>query len=328
MPRVVVEHVESLLLDLYRWAREESPADFQRHAMERLKPLLRFQSAIWGAGRLTYPGIAPARLHLHEVDPQAAVEWRQLNRHDKVIPVAAASLGRSNRFHAPSLFASKTERDMRDYAQRWRRQSYMVAGFVDPRPSWLGWVSLYRPNPDDLFSDAEHVLCERLMPHFEQARQVNQVCSLQRCLLHVEEAWGARAVADGDGSYLFAEPAFLQLLQREWRQADDLTLPGPLAAAANVSAELYMGRHIVLAISPAGGLRVLQGRRRTPLDDLSPRRRSAAILFARGFSHKQIAQRLGLSPATVRSHLAAAYLDLGVRSKPELMALAGPGSWA
>jgi DNA-binding CsgD family transcriptional regulator len=42
------------------------------------------------------------------------------------------------------------------------------------------------------------------------------------------------------------------------------------------------------------------------------------MMYAAGHSYKAIALRTGLSPATVRTYLRDAYLQLGVRNKVEL----------
>jgi pimeloyl-ACP methyl ester carboxylesterase/DNA-binding CsgD family transcriptional regulator len=62
-------------------------------------------------------------------------------------------------------------------------------------------------------------------------------------------------------------------------------------------------------------------RRRTALgvDALSRREREVALLASRGQTAPEIAERLFLSKRTVESHLAAAYLKLGVESKVELI---------
>jgi DNA-binding NarL/FixJ family response regulator len=58
-------------------------------------------------------------------------------------------------------------------------------------------------------------------------------------------------------------------------------------------------------------------------DSLAPRERAVAVLYASGHSYKMIARRLDLSPATVRTYLRDAYLQLGVRNKIELGKLLG-----
>jgi len=53
-------------------------------------------------------------------------------------------------------------------------------------------------------------------------------------------------------------------------------------------------------------------------DPLSSREREVATAYATGQSYKEIARGLGLSPATVRTHLRTVYRKLGVTSKIEL----------
>ena len=105
-----------------------------------IKPLLKFQSAIWGSGRLTNPGIQPHRVHLNEIDPDGLIAWKQINRQDKVIPIAAANRGRKIQFHAPTLFSSREDAVMRDCAERYGRQNYLITAFERETPSVMGWI--------------------------------------------------------------------------------------------------------------------------------------------------------------------------------------------
>lgn len=51
---------------------------------------------------------------------------------------------------------------------------------------------------------------------------------------------------------------------------------------------------------------------------LSPRERSVAVLYGQGLTYKEVARRLGISPATVRHHLRQAYAKLGIQDKAEI----------
>jgi DNA-binding NarL/FixJ family response regulator len=53
---------------------------------------------------------------------------------------------------------------------------------------------------------------------------------------------------------------------------------------------------------------------------LTPRRRQVANLACRGFSNRQIAQKLGLTEGTVKIHMHAIYEKLDVHSRDELTA--------
>ena len=55
-----------------------------------------------------------------------------------------------------------------------------------------------------------------------------------------------------------------------------------------------------------------------PFFELSPRQREVAGYVASGFSAPEVAEKLGISPATVRVHLRAIYDILGIASRAEL----------
>jgi DNA-binding NarL/FixJ family response regulator len=56
------------------------------------------------------------------------------------------------------------------------------------------------------------------------------------------------------------------------------------------------------------------------LDSLTRRERDVAILLARGLSNRQIADKLVISPATVRVHVEHIFVKLGVHSRTQLAA--------
>ena len=58
-----------------------------------------------------------------------------------------------------------------------------------------------------------------------------------------------------------------------------------------------------------------------PLDRLTERQRDVAELVAQGLSNEEIAERLFLSPATIKSHLTAVMRRLEVRSRTQLAIL-------
>lgn len=62
-------------------------------------------------------------------------------------------------------------------------------------------------------------------------------------------------------------------------------------------------------------------RQMSPADRLTSRERQIAGEIANGFTHKEIARMLGLSPATVRNHTQTILMKLDVRSKASLSKL-------
>ncbi len=77
-------------------------------------------------------------------------------------------------------------------------------------------------------------------------------------------------------------------------------------------------------VAVAHGLAVLPGRSPAPLRDVRPaplseRERDVLELVAIGLPTKSIARRLGLSPNTVKHHIAAIFRKLGARTRAEAL---------
>lgn len=65
----------------------------------------------------------------------------------------------------------------------------------------------------------------------------------------------------------------------------------------------------------------MQAREKRAADELTPRELQIARLASRGLSYKQVAARLAISAATVRTHLSAIYDKLAVRKQAEMVSI-------
>jgi len=315
-----------VLLLLYRAAREMPAAGFPEYALRLIKPLLQFESAIWGSGTTDGQSVKVGTAHLHSVDPTAITEWAQINRRDKVIPISIPRPHQTIQFHAATLFANREDSVMRDYSTRFGRESYLITSQPDELPESVHWISLYRPNPDAHFSEQERFTCESLMPHFYEALRINRlVARLDPKIAQQGNVQPAIAVADHDGRIHFAQDRFLRLMQTEWKQFDGSFLPNDLMRSlSNASNGKFKGDRLLCTTRRSSDMLLVEIRQRTLLDALPPKRAEIAWLFSAGHSYKEIARRLAIAPSTVRNQLRAAYLELGICSKGQLLAAAHP----
>src|SRR5262249_40332529 len=127
----------------------------------------------------------------------------------------------------------------------------------------------------------------------------------------------SHAIADQCGTLHRTEPHFLKLMRTEWPQWHGPHLPVELQGALR-SRGRYCGRATTIHHTPVRGLTLLEIRMRSALESLTPRELAVAAAFGEGQSHKTIAARFGLSPATVRHYLRTVYAKTNVSNKAEL----------
>jgi DNA-binding CsgD family transcriptional regulator len=313
----------AVLLSLYQAAREESPGAFEKKAIGLLGESLRFDSAIWGAGRLKSSGaVTPHVVHLHEQPEEALAAWTKLNANDPVAALVMRTPGIPVRFHAPTLFSHKGSAPMREYARRYGRQSYMVGGlWHGVQPGMMVWLSLYRTNADAHFNDQEQAECGRLMPHLHEAQKINRRIHMMSGQL--EEL----AIADHWGFLHTPWASIESLLKAEWSHVESGQLPQQLVLALTRSrSRCYFGRPVDVHARIEGGVMFLRFCPHRSLQGISGRERQIAEQISRGLSAKEVGQATHISPETVRVHLRNIYRKLGVRNQAELSYLMGKSS--
>jgi DNA-binding NarL/FixJ family response regulator len=87
------------------------------------------------------------------------------------------------------------------------------------------------------------------------------------------------------------------------------------------TSQLPDGKHSLYGRADDSGGWLLRIRSSGPLDRLTQRELQVAERFARGVSHKGIAEELQLTPATARNHLRHLYEKLEIHDRDALVAL-------
>jgi DNA-binding CsgD family transcriptional regulator len=304
----------TLLLRLYRLSQELPIQLFQDAALAQIKQVLPFDASMWGTATATPDGIDIHTVHLHQKSPEMLAEYALVKHLDSA---AASVLGQSHvtrAFHSESWFSGAGNRDMRAFLHRFQQKNVLIAADSNPYTQFVHWVSLYRADEDAHCVEADRQLLSQLAPHVMQALALNRVMHLGQ-LGDADKAMSpyGSAIADARGVLYHADPQFRGLAQAEWSDWRGPTLPMALIASLVASGqERFVGQTLVVRRYFEHGLLFLKARSRCPADQLNLREWTIARRIAKGESHKEIAQALNRSPATVRNQIQTIYEKLQV----------------
>lgn len=311
----MLDQVSRAILQLYRISRDCRPTEFQDAAFEIVKSVVSFDSGMWVTGIVVPEGDDAVihTLHLHNQSMQMIADWRRTMERtsftQKVIRAAGETLGVSvSEEFGPSLA---------EHARRYNVAHILATATVDAATSLNEIISLWRADAARPFTGDERLMQQALVPHLTESWRINRMGHLAGASQSACSG-AACAAVDGRGVLHLAEPAFTRRLLDEWPGWHGPRVPDALTCAIATDGGEYVGEKIVVRVSRLHDQYLLRCRSKSPIDALGTRKREVARYFSQGYSHKEIAHLLGLSPATVRNYLSAIYSVLKIRSKAEL----------
>ena len=307
------------LLRLSEQAQQAPPQDLLHEAMQTLRGLVPFDSAWWGEVSAGDVQVAP-RNWLHGsigLSRTFAEEWNALAAVDSFGQQSMRQLGVVIR-ERDVVGLWPEDPQVTAFSQRHGLYHCMALTAELPHSGLMFFVSIYRPMSRPEFSDGETVLFGEFVMHLLQQWHYR----LQRLQSDTPgRPWDSFALAKPSGELLFAGLRLSLALGEASPGWNGTHLPPVVAQAlAGAPCTLSLGKACRLRLEPCGPLVAVSLASRQHKPALAPRELSAAMLYAQGRSHKDIAATLGLTPATVRTYLRTAYAALGVSNKLELVA--------
>ena len=175
------------------------------------------------------------------------------------------------------------------------------------------FLALSRHDDHCGFSEDERRLKELLMPHLNATLDINRMSELRRLHAQGHAERHPMAVIDRLGAIHHAEPAFIEELKQQWPRWWGPRIPDPVLQVLTAGGDSHAASKLMVRWSWVSDLALIE------VSPLSHREREVAVRYAAGASYKEVAQGLGLAPATVRHHLRAVYEKVGVTNKATLV---------
>ncbi len=311
--------VSQLLLRLYRASRQLPMQDFQRCTLEELRPFIPFDTVWWAMVTQLDNG----EQHVHDSYivgiPEDSADLLNSSLRDNVIAQTCSfSPGVSFSFSPEQISQSEQTAKL---ARHMDIAHVLCIRYSSEIPQLSAFLSFGRRDPECHFQEHEQLLHEWLMPHLTDMLHNNVVMQFAAICDSDSEARSARAVVDEMGMLLVAESGFERLVHLEWPGWEGPFLPPPLLTILATTRERHVGKSVLTRIEQVHESKLVTVVKRSPRDQLSTRETDVAEGFSSGETYKQVAKRLGISPATVRHHLRTIYEKLGISDKAALATL-------
>ena len=315
-----------LILELYRAAKETPVDEFQDLALALIKAQTAFRTAVWGTGNVTQDRLIAHSIHLHNEPLEMLSRWTSINRYDTAINKVVAKSGRALILHTPSWYGASDARAMLDYTKQFGHLNSMVITSASKNRPHGQWLSLYRADKHDHFSQADGRMLEQILPHLIEALEINRIIGKVPSAHSDSGMTGARAIARSDGTLYHCGKKFAELVLEIWPDWNSGRLPAELMVAICPGRESILADHgIAVSTATLGNMLLLNIRRVSSLHKLSLRELEVARHYGQGKSYKEIGLLLDISPATVRNFLGKIYTKLGISNKVDLVALFSAG---
>jgi DNA-binding CsgD family transcriptional regulator len=319
MAGLALRDLSALLLELHDGARELGYREQQRHTMKRVARALPFDAGLLAMG--TFPRGRPPRAHdvwLYERPSELMESWEKIKSQDPAALLATSRPGVTAVVDVEGPLLDDAE-DARAHCRAFRIAHIMTTAVVAPETGLYWVMSVYREDRGRPFTEAERAFKEAITPHVFSAAREARLGQLRRTAKIAPVHGQTAAIVNAHGTVLEADPELARLLRLEWPGWEGPELPRALAAEVERTGPFHT-RHgpLVVRVDEAEGVKLLHVRRSVPADSLTVREREIAEGFSLGETHRELGDRLGISPNTVRRHLANIYEKLGISSKVEL----------
>jgi DNA-binding CsgD family transcriptional regulator len=320
-----METSSRLILDIYDIAQATVPTVCNEELLRRFKHDLAFESAMIGDVGVFGERLVPTGIYLNNT-PTERISDRQRTLGEEIIlvngtvksldPALSATFRNRGRSVATDIAQSIDHPRVLAYCRRYETAHSLTYVSDSLREGRLTAVSFWRAQRRQAFRAGAERLANLVLPHLIQARQIND--RLHSARLHMQAT--VTVLSSREGRVYYAADEAIALMQEEWPQWNPPFLPPPLMEAFRSRSGMdYAGQRVYMRVKLEHEVLTVSLTRRTGSSNgLTAAERRCAVLAAQGLQYKEIANRLLVSPSTVRNQLSSVYRKLNVRNKTSL----------
>ncbi|KXU85046.1 hypothetical protein CI15_22455 [Paraburkholderia monticola] len=310
--------LDRAILETYRVARACSGDRFIDTAFDVLGKYVPFDSARWATASATPAGVVFHAPHLVNEVPDWDNRYGEIRSKDTAARFMLTHPGTTGNFHSLTSLTGPDNAALLDYTRKVKHANALITAHKDFTTGYTLTIGLFAAHVDRQYSEQERQFVEFLYPHLMEAWAVNQSLQIER---YRSRIWSV-AMCLPPGLITLCEPAFFDLLRAEWPGGHGgHVLPPVLIELLGSGADGHRGRHAVFRFERHPKFAFVRARLATSVDLLTEREREVAECVASGLTHKEVARRMSIAPATVRNHLQAIHRRIGARNNAELVAL-------
>jgi DNA-binding CsgD family transcriptional regulator len=318
-----VDTLHTVIAGIYAAAVTTPLGEFKQAALRHIMAVLPFDTAVWASGVLSSNTMLTVTL-LDQPDDMLAeyiTKWQALDNCRDNAVVSPGTAWCNAMLEGVEAFRSSAM-----YLEFCRPYGIEdVLTIVEPRPEldMAEVVCLFRSAPEAVFGSTECATLEQLAPHLAAAWGHAQITHHYRAgalggVITVGEPQ-SYAVVGAEGQLRAAGNRFLAAVHQaepNWRGP---ALPAWMLALVEGTVESLRRGELEFYRHEIAGTILLSMRSGFTGLRLTAAETRAVRLLVEGATQKQVAQRLGISPSTVRNQLASVYDKLGCHSKIELL---------
>ncbi len=309
----MLEQFSALLLNLHHAASAQPASDFQAQALRLLNALISFDAGWWALG-VDDPHAQIYDTCLHNLPLEMLDKYNELKEFDVIAQAVARQPGITLNVRIHDWYP----KEYWPYLDVYGFHHALSTVTADPITGLSTGVTLYRADPQRPFSEPERRFKQALTPHLVAALNRTQIDPWTRPASS-ERRFPGTAIADEGGRLRYANENFGAMLQLEWPDWRGPLLPEAvreLLCAGNEAR--FAGSRIAAQITLRQHMPLIQLRSKRLADQLTGQQMKVANYAVDGLNFKEIARRMDLSPATVRTYLTNIYRKLGVKNKVQL----------